>query len=815
MTNNKNQRRVLIGDIVTIILIVVLVACSATNKTNSLISGNTYYVSLTGSDLAACTATAPCRTYQRAEALASAGDTISFARNTYPAFTITKAVAVFGNGSLINSSTVNGITIASDNVTVNGFEVKNSLDFGIFTDKKNFVIEGNTVHETVKNNNNTATTCKNPASGWGSAIKVKVGGENGVIRNNTVYENCGEGIAVTRGVSVTVENNKVYDNYSVNIYVDNSQDVTVRNNTSYCTGKYQRNGANANAYSLGEEFYSGWGSRLDNIAVLNNSGRDCKRGIYVAESWDTASVYSNITISNNDFSTGQVRTISMDSTRHSNVLISNNIIFGNIWIAYPNGVTLLNNVFAGTPTWTMTPLSTLKPPSTTATRTAGAVTATRASTATMRPSATNTHVMGTDTPLVNYTNSPEPTLNPDNDIAPYPTAPLCLHGAAADLLHDRSIFHTLWNNDGCHYDHEHGTNPFTDEVAAVFPGIQEFLGGFQIGHTNLSSPMENTHKHGGFKWFVNLVAPHGCEVGFESGTVAISAYAIQLHMFGPQSIEFEARNHTASGVLEQCKAGNPSDKGYVYFIQLQEYGQRVMPYQGLVLNYPDNFLPTWDSPRGPYFTTECFGNDVTINGKFIDCRQTFGEQSNNLTVWTSKRTGPVSSPRPPVSSLFVQLSRSRDNYQRLDIRDLVHPFTWMSVCGGATYNPDGCKFNNASITLHEVMGNIPASLEAALGGLDQDARPGRITFTGYVTQFGALRRDCTAPRSATTEDAGCYPIKLVNAFVGVYSSDLCAVKCSNPNPIDTPSRNFFWCGSVLCAETAPGAVPSGWIMEGN
>lgn len=340
-----------------IIFLIATIYLYSTNKAQAihglLTSGSTYYVSTTGDDTSSCSLTFPCRSYTRAESFAVAGDSISFIRSTYAPFTIRKAVSVFGNDSLIVSNDPNGITIASDNVTVNGFSVTGAKDFGIFVDKKNFLIENNTVYNTVTNNNATATTCLNPNSGWGSAIKVKVGGGDGIIRGNKAYKNCGEGIAVTRGSNVIVENNTVYDNYSVNIYIDNSFNITVRNNVSYCTGIYQRNGTNANAYSIGEEYYSGWGYQLENIYILNNSGKDCKRGIYVAESDSSSSVYSNITISNNDFSTGQVRTISLDS-RNSNVLISNNMIFGNIWIAYPAGVTLENNVFVGTPTWTMT-----------------------------------------------------------------------------------------------------------------------------------------------------------------------------------------------------------------------------------------------------------------------------------------------------------------------------------------------------------------------------------------------------------------------------------------------------------------------------
>lgn len=388
-----------------------------------------------------------------------------------------------------------------------------------------------------------------------------------------------------------------------------------------------------------------------------------------------------------------------------------------------------------------------------------------------------------------------------------PDVPLC-------PTHDPTKWHGLWDRErGCHYDHEHGTTPFTAEVAAAFPGFNliELLGGVGIGHTNPSSPMENTHKHGGFKWQVDLAAPQGCNTGFEDGTVAVNAYAIQFHAFGRQDIEHEARNHSSTALLKFCKPDNPSDVGYMYVVQLQEFGERALPYQGLTLQYPDNFSPQWYAAFGPYFTTECFGSDFTadipeVGPKLIDCRPTFDDNSNNLTIWTSKKTG--NGPRPEGSRLFNMLFRGRDNYQRLDVTDLVHPFTWMFVCGGANYNPTGCKYNSSTMTIHEVAGDIPAAWDG-LAGFDTDPRPGRITAQGFVTRFGDLNPACTVA------GGDCYPIKLVSAFVGRYSSEVSVEKVSNPTPADTPERDIYFCAGVQCRETDPGAIPSGWIGSEN
>lgn len=798
-----------------IVLLLVVTGISSSFVRERFVSGNTYYISSSGRDANPCSFLSPCRTYQRAESLAVAGDVISFAKSIYPSFIITKPVTVIGNESLINSSTPNGITISSDGVTLRGFEVVNSTSFGIYVDKRNFVIENNVVHNTVTSNNATSTTCKNPDSGWGSAIKVRVGGGNGIIRNNTAYKNCGEGIAVTRGFNVIVESNTIYDNYSVNIYIDNSYDVIVRNNVSYCTGIYKRNGNRANAYALGEEEYSGWGTKLDSILIDHNVGKDCRRGIIALESYRSSSVYSNITISNNDFSTGQTRSISLDNTHNLNVLVQNNIIFGSIWVRSPSGVTLRNNVLLGTPTWTAVSGSTptFTPTFTntvTRTPTVPPIKNTSTVTATVTPTFTITSTpVRTVTPIITRT----PTNTAQSNSAPYPSAPLC-------PSHDPTIWHNLWDSTrGCHYDHEHGQSPFTSDVEQTFPGfdLQALQCGKEIGHCNPSSPLENEEahhngKHGGMKWQVDTSAPQGCIVGFEGGEIAVDAYAVMHHNLGRQDVEFESRTHSGVFMLRQCKASNSSDKGYMFVGQLIEYGQRVMPYQGFLLPYPDNFSPVYDTPRGPYFTTECFGDGSSLG---IVCRPTFNFSGNNLSIWTSITTPPNAANngiRPLTSPLAGLLFRVRDAYQRLDVRDMVHPFTWRFVCssdGGITYNPVGCRFNNSSTTVQQFYGRIPSSWDN-LVGFDTDLRLGRITAQGFVTRFGDLNPTCTVAGGLD-----CQPIKMVNAFVGLYSSELSAEKVSNPTPLDTPEHDIYFCNGIPCKETDFGAVPSGWIGSEN
>ena len=393
---------------------------------------------------------------------------------------------------------------------------------------------------------------------------------------------------------------------------------------------------------------------------------------------------------------------------------------------------------------------------------------------------------------------------PAGDNEPIPNAPLCSDSGA---VHDNVKFHTLWDSvRGCHYDHEHGENPFTAEVANAFPGfeLRTLLGNVEIGHTNLSSPMENTMKHGGFKWQATLATPQNC-AGFEGATQGVNAAVIQYHNFGDYSIELEGRIHTSASLIRQCNSSNPTDYGYLYVPQFQEYGQRVVPYQGTVFNYPNTPQPAFDSGGGPYLSVNCIG-DVP------QCRSslTVARRNTAASNWTSKPTG--RGVRPTTSGIFRLLFRISDTYQNYDWNDQEYPFTFLWICssdGGRTYSPVGCEYNNSTTQVHEIAGDIPASWDN-LAGFDTDSRVGRITAQGYVTRFGDLATEC--------DRAGidCHPIKMLNAFVGSYGSVLFFTegKGQNLGPLN-PERDIYFCNGQVCSDGDPGATPSGWIGKNN
>jgi hypothetical protein len=342
-------------------------------------------------------------------------------------------------------------------------------------------------------------------------------------------------------------------------------------------------------------------------------------------------------------------------------------------------------------------------------------------------------------------------------------------------------------------------------VAATFPDfdLRALLGGVGVGHTNPSSPKENTYKHGGFKWQVELAHPHDCE-GYQGSPIGVNASVIQYHAFGDYSIEFDARVHSAVALMRECLVSDPTDYGYVFVVQHVDYGQRVVPYQGNIMPYADNPDPAYDSSRSPYFTMDCFGDTKA-------CRPSrqyvLDKNANANSIWTSQPDHLVGSG----SHLFELLFRVRDNYQLLDWSDQTYPFTFAWLCSaddGHTYSPlKGCRYNNSTSQIHEIYGAIPADWDN-LAGFDTDQRVGRITAEGFVTRFGDLAPACRP-------GAECFPIKLVQAFAGDYGSQLVNGKINQFSQEAQPERDIYFCGGQVCAEGGSGAESSGWIGQNN
>jgi hypothetical protein len=336
------------------------------------------YIAPNGNNNNSCTRSAPCLTFTHAHNRAQAGDTIVFLPGVYGAFTVTKSdLTIRAEGEvIIDSTSQNGIRVRdqAERVVVDGFIVQRTYSHAILVTGKDITIQNSTVRWSIFENatgSGSDLTCRSGSNNnWGSGIKVQVGGENVTIRRNTVYEICGEGIAITRGVGGLIEHNVVYDTFSVNIYVDNSIDVIARQNHSYCTRdtRFYRGGNPARGITLGNETYSGWGNQLRNVSMTSNFIDGC-RGLRFYN-YFSGSV-PNVSVTGNYFQNSWDAIISVPSY----IQTSGNVIAAppSEWWNWDGG-TPIPPTFTRTPTATRTPTNvpTITPsrtPTSTATRT--------------------------------------------------------------------------------------------------------------------------------------------------------------------------------------------------------------------------------------------------------------------------------------------------------------------------------------------------------------------------------------------------------------------------------------------------------------
>jgi hypothetical protein len=371
-------------------------AVSATSKT--------VYVSPTGSDAYAGTATAPFRTLAKGISALAAGDTLAVTGTFTQPLVISKSGTATAPINLVGSAAVlkmggaqpNGIKITGSYVNVSGFEVTGSMSHAVLISGKHVKFENSSVHNNVLDNGAGNCNPTGSTGGWASAVKVMVGADDVSVRGNQVYENCGEGIGITRGLNIMVENNTVRDNYSVNIYLDNSPYSTAQNNSVSCTGIYLRDGRRPTGIAIAEEAYSGWGAQRHDNNVLNNSVTGCYDGI---SSWlpeVSGGKLINAVISGNTVTSGTRKSIAISSV-NQNVLIENNKVFAALTVTYPSGVTLKNNSVIGSTVKTATPTSI--PASPTVTKTSVLPTATPTVTPVQPlPTVTMTSVPPTTTP---------------------------------------------------------------------------------------------------------------------------------------------------------------------------------------------------------------------------------------------------------------------------------------------------------------------------------------------------------------------------------------------------------------------------------
>jgi len=345
------------------------------------------FVSLSGNDANAGTFSAPFRTIGKAASLAQPGDVVSVRGGVY-----TGAVTIASKGTASARVTfrsypgeraiLDGTGLGSTTVLVNlsrteyvdftGFEVRNAPYIGVnVRNARSTRVAGNEIHHSVRMavyvgadsllgttdaviednvayNNVLENQAHAMAGGWaGTLVVTKTNGAT--IRNNSVYENDGEGIIVNLTDNALVAQNAVRDNFGPAIFLDNARYTTVDSNFVSSTGKtrYFRDGWPGQGITVANETYAYSNPSSDNT-IMNNIVVGTRWGFYYGN-FENGGGLKNTRVANNTFHRSAQEGIRITSDTHANSIVENNIVSasGLAPTYVGGGVTFRNNNWYG------------------------------------------------------------------------------------------------------------------------------------------------------------------------------------------------------------------------------------------------------------------------------------------------------------------------------------------------------------------------------------------------------------------------------------------------------------------------------------
>ena len=319
----------------------------------------TWYVATSGNDANAGSLASPFRTITKAASRAAAGDVVEVRGGVYhevvkisskgtASARVTfrnhngEVAAIDGTGSAPDTNLVQ--FNSAEFVDFTGFEVRNATRLGICgfpaksvrvignkvhgsrrngiyfgSNSSDITIDGNEVYDNVLENQ-----LRNMSGGWGQALAVnKTNGAT--ITNNRVYRNYGEGIDFVVADNGVARDNEVFDNFSVGIYLDNARDMTIDRNFVYSTGdtRFYRDGDPAAGIGIANENYSVTSPSTD-IVISNNIVLNTKWGFYYG-AYGLGGGLKNTSVTNNTFYQSTFAALWIQSDAHMGSVVQNNI----------------------------------------------------------------------------------------------------------------------------------------------------------------------------------------------------------------------------------------------------------------------------------------------------------------------------------------------------------------------------------------------------------------------------------------------------------------------------------------------------------
>jgi parallel beta-helix repeat protein len=345
-----------------------------------------YYVATTGNDKAAGTLAAPWKSIAVASKKIQACDTLNIRGGTYTAINIIlpqigtattpTIVQPYNNETVIIDGTGTGYTtfepifnVTGQYITITNFEIRNggsgvflagnyntannltvhhNRSNGILAQGDYSVVENSTIYQNCLSHYYYLTNQANGTASWGSGLSAARNPVTGItfratLKNNTVYNNWGEGLSTYEANGTTITNNVVYDNLKTNTYISNAANVIFSYNLVYNTpGNVV--GVQAAGLSLADELSNTLLS--SNNIMLNNNFLNADVSLF---SWTLVpnSGLVNANFSNNSIINGELKCglINQSSVVQNNIFYRNDGgILGNLFTF--NGLTFTKNLWS-------------------------------------------------------------------------------------------------------------------------------------------------------------------------------------------------------------------------------------------------------------------------------------------------------------------------------------------------------------------------------------------------------------------------------------------------------------------------------------
>jgi hypothetical protein len=370
---------------------------------------------------------------------------------------------------------------------------------------------------------------------------------------------------------------------------------------------------------------------------------------------------------------------------------------------------------------------------------------------------------------------------------PRADAPLC-------PSHDDRAWHGLWDSTrGCHYTHTHNANPNDPAIVAILGPTERYLAGKTISYPwqthNHAGVAENTAKHNGYKWLVDVnLPPLFLRLNWLNTPTpnAVRAVRTQYHFLSTNA-DARVRLHSFWAEMQICPTATPTNCGIVRGGGLWDTGILHAPYKQAWVPLPDQ------DPPGMIGKIWRPGVDAATGGLTIDpyrahshrCEDlgvfdgTVNANLDNAVLWTSA-PGVFGYNRH--LGIFVKVFDAAECLYPADTsRDIP-------ICA------DGqCRFNGSEHVPFTYWAYVDPALDG--GVRDRDGRrDGRVNFNGFTDPAGRIDDSCTA----TSET--CVPYVLENAPIGWAAWE-------------TPSNDGHWPERYRDFDVSPPGV--WWIERAN